>query len=222
MRHSSPPGDSYSAIARWYSLLLDPVLIVWKKKGLRLWPAGRGMCVLDVGCGTGSQLNLYRKAGCRVFGLEFSTGMLATARRNFGGALNLCRADAGMMPYRARTFDWVLISMMLHEIRPDRRSAVLSEVSRVVKDNGRILIIDYQHQKPKRFSGRFSQAGIALIERAAGREHFDNYRNFIQSGGLPPLLESQRLRIERRRLVARGNIGVNLVSKQSCADRAQP
>jgi len=210
-------SDPYATVARCYGTCLDPIIIRWKKKALKLRPPRNGMPVLDVGCGTGAQLKLYRPYGCRVFGIEMSAGMIAAARQKSEGSLNLCRGNAAGMPYRDQTFELLLLSMMLHEIPPDMRSAVLSETGRVLKDSGRILIIDY-HVGRINLPGRLVKGVITLIEMAAGRAHFENYRNFRKSGGLPPLLINHRLTVERREVAARGNIVLYLLRKDSGRD----
>lgn len=205
--------DPYASVAGCYSMCLDPVIIAWKRKALKLWPPRNGMRVLDVGCGTGAQLNIYRSYGCRVFGIEMSAGMIATARQKYPGRLNLSRADAVHMPYRNQTFDLILLSMMLHEISVENRLAVLVETRRVLKDSGRVLVIDYRAGRPNRPFGRLLRVLITGIEWAAGRSHFDNYRNFMKTGGLPPLLKQHRLTVERHHIVGRGNIGLNIIRK---------
>jgi len=214
---AKPLNDPYAAAARCYGTCLDPIIIRWKKKALKLQPPRTGMVVLDAGCGTGAQLKLYRSYGCRVFGIEISTGMIAAARQKPEGLLNLCRGNAAVMPYRDKTFELILLSMMLHEISPDMRSAVLAETGRILRNSGRILIIDY-HAGRTPLSGRLVKGVITLIEMAAGRPHFKNYRHYMASGGLPPLLTNHALTVERRDIAASGNIGLYLVRKESGGD----
>ena len=210
-------NDPYIDVARLYGACLDPIIIRWKKKALKLWPLQKAMVVLDAGCGTGAQLNLYRSYGCRVFGIEMSAGMIAAARKKFRGSLNLSQGNAGRMPYRNQTFDLILLSMMLHEIPPNTRTVVLAETERVLKDSGRILIIDYRVGRPNGPMGRLFKSVITLIEMVAGRPHYDNYRNFMKTGGLSPLLKKHRLTVERHDVAGRGNIGLNIVAKDSGA-----
>ena len=209
--------DPYASVARCYGVCLDPIIIHWKKKAMKLWPPRKGMVVLDAGCGTGAQLNLYRFYGCSVFGVEISSGMIAAARQKYRESLNLCQGNAGRMPYRNQIFDLILLSMMLHEIPPDTRTIVLAETERVLKDSGRIIIIDYRVGRPNRPLGRLFKSVIKLIEMAAGRPHYDNYQNFMKTGGLPPLLKKHRLTIERHDIAGRGNIGLNIVAKELSA-----
>ncbi|MEW6673346.1 MAG: class I SAM-dependent methyltransferase [Thermodesulfobacteriota bacterium] len=205
--------DPYAAAARFYGRCLDPVIIRWKRKAMRLYRPRRGAAVLDVGSGTGAQLNLYHSYGCRVFGIELSAGMIAAARQKYHRLSNLCRGNAARMPYRDQAFDLILLSMMLHEIPPDIRQVVLAETERVLKDSGRVLIIDYRAGHATASPGRLFRGLITLVEMAAGRPHFENYRNFMKTGGLPPLLKNYRLTIDRHDTAGSGNIGLHLLRK---------
>lgn len=54
---------------------------------------------------------------------------------------------------------------------------------------------------------------VALFfEIAAGRQHFLHYRDFLARHGLPPLIDAERLRVERAKLIAGGNIAVYLLA----------
>lgn len=211
-------SDPYWNVARCYSLCLDPIIIKWKKKGMVLWPPRKGMRVLDVGCGTGAHLNLYQGAACDVFGIEISSGMIAASRQKYKERLNLCRADAARIPFRNQAFDLVLLSMMIHEISPQIRSPVLAEAKRVLKDSGRVLIIDYHCSQVKNFRSRLLRGIIALVEMSAGSEHFNNYRNFIKNEGVFPLLKTQRLALKRHATAAQGNIGLYVLQKELNTD----
>ena len=101
------------------------------------------MTVLDAACGTGAQLQIYREAGCRVHGIDVSKAMLAVARNRLGAAAALQVADASRMPFDDGRFDLVLFSMALHEFAPATRAAALGQARRVIKRDGRILVLDY-------------------------------------------------------------------------------
>jgi demethylmenaquinone methyltransferase/2-methoxy-6-polyprenyl-1,4-benzoquinol methylase len=211
-------SDPYWSIARCYSRCLDPIILRWKKRGMMLCPPLSGMHVLDVGCGTGAHLKLYQIGGCSAFGIEISPGMIATSRQKHNGRLNLCLANATRIPCRNQAFDLILLSMMIHEISPVNRLAVLAETVRVLKDSGRILIIDYHSGRVNHPIGRLLKGAIMLIEMAAGNAHFSNYRNFMKNDGIVPLLQKQRIVIRHQELAGHGNIGLYVLQKDLSAD----
>ena len=57
--------------------------------------------ILDVGCGTGTQLTLYKKTGCTLFGIDASPAMLRIARRKLGETADLRLGDAANMAFGA-------------------------------------------------------------------------------------------------------------------------
>jgi ubiquinone/menaquinone biosynthesis C-methylase UbiE len=80
-------------------MLVEPLVSHLRAIGMRMSLPQKGMLVLDIGCGTGTQLHLYRKAGCQAFGIDTSSAMLAVARQKLGGDAELRLGDACQMPY---------------------------------------------------------------------------------------------------------------------------
>ena len=176
-----------------------------------MYPPKPGMKVLEVGCGTGLNLMLYRQAGCSVYGIDLSPSMLEVAYTKLGEDADLQLGDASSMPYQKNFFDLVVAMFLLHDMSSEIRPAVMGEIIRVTKQEGRILIIDF-HPGPIRFpKGWIYKALILFIERAAGREHFSNYRDFLSRKGIPGLIELQKLMVDRQRIVHAQNIAFFLV-----------
>lgn len=206
--------DPYRLIARMYDPLIEPLMQAYREIGMRMLPPESGMWILEVGCGTGTFLNLYSRAGCRVIGIDRSPAMLKAAGSKLSGIAVVNTGDASQMPYKDDIFDAVIMSMTLHEMDTTIRPAVLKECSRVLKNSGRILIIEY-HPGPYLFpAGIVSKILSYAIEFAAGREHFSNYRNFMAGGGLPGLIADHRLKIEMQQIVGGGNLGLYVLGPE--------
>jgi ubiquinone/menaquinone biosynthesis C-methylase UbiE len=140
--------------------------------------------------------------------------MLDVARDKLGIRAALHQGDASHLPYDEGTFDLVMVTLTLHEMTPRTRSAVLDEMKRVLRDSGRILVIDY-HPGPLRFpKGWLAKGLITLIEFLAGREHFRNQRDFLGSGGAPALASRHGLHATETRIVTGGNLGLYLFSQE--------
>ncbi len=220
MGHSEP--DAYRRIARWYDSIFGPLNAGLRRLGLKMLPPREGMHVLDVGCGTGIQLASYQDAGCRVSGIDTSQAMLDVARRRLGKGADLQLGDAARMPYPDGAFDLVLAATVLHEMDPEVRGSVLDEMKRVLRPDGRMLVIDFEVGPVRPLRGWITKAVIAISESAAplaaGRRHHRNYRNFMASGGLAALLGGRDLSVEQCRIVSGGAIGVYLVRPQTLDD----
>jgi len=200
--------DDYRRIAPWYDLLIDPFNRASRPIGFKIFQPNRKARILEIGCGTGTQLAFYRSRGCRITGVDLSAAMLQAARGRLDGDTLVCQGDAALLPYPDAAFDLVLASLVLHEMDPAVRSAVVADMRRVAAPQGRLGIIDYHPQPRRSLKGAIARRLIRGIERAAGRRHYANYRHFIGTGGIPELADRHGMQIERCKRVSGGNIGI--------------
>lgn len=211
------PPDPYRRVAVVYDPLVERFNAALRAIGFRMAPPPEGRCVLEIGCGTGTNLRHYQDAGCAVTGLDLSPAMLAVARGKLRPRTPLHRGDAARLPYADGRFDLVIAMLTLHEMPRAIRSAVMDEIRRVLKPRGRLLLTDF-HPGPLRFpKGYGVKPFIMLIERMAGRDHFRNYRDFIAGGGLPPLIAGRGLQVVRQKIVSGGNLALILLEPSAAA-----
>ena len=205
-------GDPYRRIARIYDAVVEPFNSALRKYVLKVTAPEVGSRVLEVGCGTGSNLALFADSGCEVSGIDMSPAMLDRAKTKLGEAAGLHLGDASAMPFGDGSFDLVVAFLTIHEMPAATRTAVVSEMARVVDREGRLLLVDF-HPGPYRFpKGWLYRSVIVPIEVAAGREHFRNHRDFIARNGLLALLERQGFSPADERVLAGGNIHVVLAT----------
>lgn len=204
--------DPYQAYAGMYDRLFDSMNKGLKLVGIRMFRPSKGMSILDVGCGTGSHLELYQRYQCDLYGIDLSPSMLAIARERLGDTAQLELGDATNMPYEDDKFDLVISMLSLHEMSARTRSGVLEETRRVLKPDGRILLIDFHPGPYQPLDGWVSKTIILFSELAAGREHFRNYRQFMRTKGLSTLLGEHDLQVEKQSILAGGTFAVCLVS----------
>ncbi|OGO71803.1 MAG: hypothetical protein A2Z37_00535 [Chloroflexi bacterium RBG_19FT_COMBO_62_14] len=207
--------DPYRAFARWYDRIFGPMNHGLRLLGLRLFTPKPGMTVLDVGCGTGAQLELYRRFDCKLFGIDSSQSMLAVAKSRLADAADLQLGNAVGLPYSTGKFDLVISMLSLHEMKPQVRIGAVEEMKRVLKDTGRILLIDHHPGPIQPVGGWITKAIVLIAEAAAGREHFRNYRQFMSIKGLPALAEMCSLSIIKSKVVGGGALGLLLLEKHS-------
>lgn len=101
--------------------------------------------LLDIGCGTGqfAIAALFRFPKLRVWGLDLSAKMLDQGAERwaaFADRLQPVRGDSERLPFADGTFDVVTCSHSFHHY--PRQAAAVGEMFRVLKPNGKLLILD--------------------------------------------------------------------------------
>ena len=203
--------DPYRKMASWYDTMLAPFTASLRRKTLGLYPPMSGLQVLEVGCGTGTNLVPFHEAGCRVAGIDLSPAMIAQAQKKLTDPADLRVGDAASMPYSNDQFDLIVAMLTLHEMPSKLRPMVLQEMVRVLKTSGRMLLVDYQCEPHRTLLGWLGRWITYIIERMAGGDHFKNYQDYIARNGLPPLFTAQQLTIKKEASAANGNIALYLL-----------
>ena len=205
--------DQYKNVATWYDRIFEPMNIGLREIGMKMYPVKSGMNILDIGCGTGAHLKLYQKEECNIFGIDLSPAMLKVARNKLGNEAELKLCDATRSEFEDNKFDLILSSTVLHEMHQQVRIDVLKEAKRILKKDGRILLIDFHPGPIRKFKGVYTKIIITISEILAGRDHYKNYRHFIKNGGLTSLIESLGFEVADQKIVSGGNIGIVLLKK---------
>lgn len=107
--------------------------------------------VLDIGCGLGILACLLAKKNCLVYGTDIEEHNVRVATRlsemlNVSEYCTLQKAKSDILPFDPATFDYVVMSWMLHDIKVEDREPLLSECIRVLKQDGKLLILDPESQ----------------------------------------------------------------------------
>lgn len=116
----------------------------WSKK----WANGERITVLDVGTGAGDlPLELSKWAGQKKFslqitGIDIVSHIVAIARDHTSGvaAVQIERRDLAEVAAKGETFDYVISSLFLHHVPPEKQIATLQLFDRVARRG--ILISD--------------------------------------------------------------------------------
>jgi SAM-dependent methyltransferase len=95
--------------------------------------------VLDAGCGAGRITRYLADRGCGVEGLDLSPAMVAAARRDHPD-LTFAVGSIADLPFPDSGFAGVLLWYSTIHTPPDRLGRVFSEVTRVLRARGYLLI----------------------------------------------------------------------------------
>jgi ubiquinone/menaquinone biosynthesis C-methylase UbiE len=120
-----------------------------------------GETVLDVACGTGTlAIAAKRRVGPAgsVHGIDASPAMIARATRKARTREVEVAFRNGIveaLPYPDAHFDAVLSTLMLHHLPRNARQRCAREMGRVLKPDGRVLVVDFG-EPPKKRGGLLS------------------------------------------------------------------
>jgi demethylmenaquinone methyltransferase/2-methoxy-6-polyprenyl-1,4-benzoquinol methylase len=141
----------FTRIARRYDLMNSLMTFgrhqAWRRAAARMAALPPGGVALDIATGTGDLALALLKVSQvrRVFGIDFSEGMLAAGRQKFRGSgfgdrVCLVVGDALSLPFPDRTFDGVTSAFLLRNLADLRQG--LAEMRRVVKPGGAVVALE--------------------------------------------------------------------------------
>jgi demethylmenaquinone methyltransferase/2-methoxy-6-polyprenyl-1,4-benzoquinol methylase len=140
----APLGSTYDRYARLLSFGQDPR---WRRFLVSRIGSRPGETVLDVATGTAAvAIELARRHGCRVIGVDQSPEMLAAGRTRVSAAglhsqVELREARAEELPFQDGEFDALTFTYLLRYV--DDPAATLAELARVVRPGGQIAMLEF-------------------------------------------------------------------------------
>ncbi|MGD9536827.1 MAG: ArsR/SmtB family transcription factor [Alphaproteobacteria bacterium] len=143
--------------------------------------------LLDIGTGTGRMLQLLSGRLDEAVGVDINRDMLRIARVNLerGGVRN-CHvrlADMYRLPWADGSFDCAVLHQVLHYA--EHPAAVIGEAARVLRPDGRLLIVDFAPHK-------LDELRSSHAHRWLGFED-DDVSSWCKAGGLD-IERTRRLR----------------------------
>ena len=106
----------------------------------RLVQPQRGQSLLEVGCGTGHNLEFFSELGLHVTGIDSSEPMLQMAAKRLGPNARLLLGEANRLAFDNNSFDIVVLFTVL-EFLPDPAGA-LKEAARVSREKVYIGVLN--------------------------------------------------------------------------------
>jgi len=137
----------------------------------------RGETLLDIGCGTGSNLLSFLEMGLEVTGLDPSPYMLDIASKNVRNRADLHRGFAEDLPFEDNTFNYSCLMTTLDFVEDPKKA--IEEVSRVTKDRIFIGVLN-----------RYAIKGIQLRVKGVFIKTIYNHAQFFSILELKKLIRS--------------------------------
>ncbi len=139
---------------------------------LRLMAACRPQAqLLDIGCGLGRIVGLLRHEVAGIVGLEPDPERFAASRADFhdGDRVEIlnCSSDRYKLEHPSRTFDMVVVSMVIQHVSTETCDRILADVHDLLAADGVGMVATTQ-QEVERFTRQSDQAPL-------DRDAFDRY-----------------------------------------------
>jgi demethylmenaquinone methyltransferase / 2-methoxy-6-polyprenyl-1,4-benzoquinol methylase len=137
-------GPTYDRWSRLLSLGQDPR---WRRFLVSRVDVGSEETVLDVATGTAAvAIELVRRTGCSVVGLDQSPEMLAAGRARVEAAglterIQLVEGSAERLPFPDAAFDALTFTYLLRYLEDP--AATLAELARVVRHGGTLAALEF-------------------------------------------------------------------------------
>ncbi|MBX2990255.1 MAG: class I SAM-dependent methyltransferase [Bacteroidetes bacterium] len=149
--------------------------------------------VLDVGCGTGRLAFLLADTCDRVLGIDLSSRNVATARlvlsKHSRANVAFSHTTASeLLSAKTDYFDYAVLTYVLHEVPIQERVQLLRDIAGLART---IIIGDYLVPQPAGLLSVFNE----MVEFAAGRDHYRNYKAFTEHGGIGGIVSTLKFRV---------------------------
>jgi len=143
-------AKSYDFFNHFFSFGVD---FYWRSKLVKKANVSKEDVVLDVATGTGDVAFNLAPSVQHVTGLDIASEMIKIAnqkkdKKKFNN-INFLVGDGENLPFDDNSFDVMTISFGFRNIANQEKA--LSEFNRVLKDNGKLLILEFSEPKSKFF-----------------------------------------------------------------------
>jgi SAM-dependent methyltransferase len=162
--------------------------------------------VLDIGCGTGYGTSLLAHSAGSAVGIDISRQAIRYARKRYLGAnVQFFQMNAESLAFPDCSFDFIISSENFEHLHDQR--ANLREISRVLKDEGMLLLATPNHEMflgintPYHTHEFLYEEFLQIVQEFFGKCLISE--NLLD----PPTEEGQRMKKERQE---RGAFGINL------------
>ncbi len=142
--HGPHRKTAWDSVTRWYDQLVgehgsDYHQNVILPGALKLLSPAKGEKILDVGCGQGVFCRKLSDLGAEAIGIDASANLIKAARERSPGGKYFVTDAARLKMFSDRSFNAASCIMAIQNM--EHFEKVFAETSRVLKDDGRFLIV---------------------------------------------------------------------------------
>ena len=135
-------APKYDFFNRLFSLRVD---LLWRKSLVKWMQSDNPKQILDVATGTGElAITLWKKFRVKITAVDLSQEMLNLADKKIkelGADITIQKANAENLPFESNKFDAVSVGFGVRNF--ENLENGLSELRRVVKENGSVYILEF-------------------------------------------------------------------------------
>jgi hypothetical protein len=128
--------------------------------------------IIDVGCGTGRFIDKANQ----------------TLSKNQNKNISFQHTNLTDLITQNSHYDYAVMTYVIHEVDPEDRITLLKEMAQIAD---KIIIGDYLVPGNKGFWSLLNE----VVEFLAGKDHYNNFKNFSANGGLYGLVDAAELRV---------------------------
>ena len=170
--------DMFTSITQKYDFLNHLLSMnidkVWRKKAVRMMDLTKETSVLDIATGTGDvAIEIMKQSTNKlhVVGVDFTQEMLKLAIKKTSvkketSSFDFVNAPAEALPLKDNTFDYCTIAFGIRNV-VDKMMA-LKEMARVLKPNGKVVILEFSKPKNKTFNAIYSRYFMNILPTVGG------------------------------------------------------
>ena len=139
-------APKYDFFNRLFSLRVD---LLWRKSLVKWMQSDNPKQILDVATGTGElAITLWKKFRVKITAVDLSQEMLNLADKKIkelGADITIQKANAENLPFESNKFDAVSVGFGVRNFENLEKG--LSELRRVVKENGNVYILEFSRME---------------------------------------------------------------------------
>ena len=151
--------------------------------------------VLNIGCGTG-RLEFFLSDKCKkIIGIDLSEKNIVQAEKKLkkSNRENIYFKHIGFENFFKNNFvkfDYAISTYVIHELPYEERLSLLKGISAISE---KIIVGEYLVPRPQGLWNVLNE----VVEFAAGKDHYNNFKSFVRHNGIAGLLNESGLKIHQ-------------------------